>query len=448
MRFKVAAPDATEIDAAILALGRELHARTRQLQGGLFDRERWQGALLDWVLRDPSFKVDLFRFVDVLPSLHDKEAVRRHVEEMLLRPGRALPAGVGAALKVAASGIGAGVAAHTLRKQVGEMAQRFIIGATPEEALPKLEALHAEGIGFTVDLLGEATLSRQEAERYVERYEALIRELPGRCAAWPEDEGLDRGPRGALPRCNISLKLSALEAHLDPLDHEASVERLQKRVLPLLRAAKAAGAFVNFDLEQWALHDIAYDLFENVVSLPEFRDWPHLGIVVQAYLRSAPADVERLRLLAKKRGTALTLRLVKGAYWDYEVIRARQQGWEAPVLLHKAQSDAQFEHLSRVLLQQHELLTPAFASHNLRSLLHAWVHAKRAGIAPRAFEFQMLYGMAEAERRALREMGARVRVYASFCREWPIWSGVCSKTPPTAASSSNTSTTSGSSRPF
>ena len=161
---------------------------------------------------------------------------------------------------------------------------------------------------------------------------------------------IDTNHLGPLPRVNVSLKVSALEPHLDPVDPVGSVNRLKERVLPIFLHAKARNVFVNLDLEQWALHGITYDLFEEIVHHPELRHWPHVGIVVQAYLHSARHDVERLHALARARGAPITVRLVKGAYWDYEVVHARQYGYPCPVFTEKAATDANYEQLSRSCL--------------------------------------------------------------------------------------------------
>jgi RHH-type proline utilization regulon transcriptional repressor/proline dehydrogenase/delta 1-pyrroline-5-carboxylate dehydrogenase len=147
------------------------------------------------------------------------------------------------------------------------------------------------------------------------------------------------------------------------------------------------------------------------VPQPDLRDWPHAGIVVQAYLRESEQDVQRLLELARRRGAPITVRLVKGAYWDYEVTHAAQGGLACPVFTEKAATDAQYERLSVVLLENADWLQPAFASHNLRSLAHAMVVADQMKLPPSALEIQMLYGMAEPERRAMRAMGRRVRLY-------------------------------------
>ncbi|MGH2626001.1 MAG: bifunctional proline dehydrogenase/L-glutamate gamma-semialdehyde dehydrogenase, partial [Anaerolineales bacterium] len=142
-----------------------------------------------------------------------------------------------------------------------------------------------------------------------------------------------------------------------------------------------------------------------------FRDWEDIGIVVQAYLRDAPADIARLRTLAEQRGAPITVRLVKGAYWDEETIIAAQEGHPVPVFEDKAATDHNYEHCTRLLVDAYPHLRPAFGTHNPRSLAHALVCVEQAGLARAHVEFQMLYGMAEGLRRAVQSLGYRTRVY-------------------------------------
>jgi RHH-type proline utilization regulon transcriptional repressor/proline dehydrogenase/delta 1-pyrroline-5-carboxylate dehydrogenase len=408
----VSTPPTTNIETEIQRVGEELWNRIRGEVPGIFNKGYWQGKILDWAMADPSFKVDLLRFVDVLPTLQSTEAISRHVSEYLLKEGRELPTLMGAAVKMAAGGWGSGIAANAIRKNVTGMAERFIVGTHAAEALPVLKKLYKEGFAFTVDLLGEATISDAEADAYQRRYLDLIDNLVNEVSTWPADPLLERNHLGAIPRTNVSIKVSAMEPHIDPVDPNGSVERLIKRVLPLFLRAKQRGVFLNVDLEQWSLNRVTYDLFERLIEHPELRDWPHLGIVVQAYLKSSGEDLDRMLALAKRRGAPITIRLVKGAYWDYEVVTSGLHGYPCPVFTDKAATDAQYEKLSETLLENFEHLQPAFGSHNLRSLVHAMTTAKQMKVPPQAYEIQMLYGMAEPERAALRSMGHRVRLYA------------------------------------
>jgi RHH-type proline utilization regulon transcriptional repressor/proline dehydrogenase/delta 1-pyrroline-5-carboxylate dehydrogenase len=126
-------------------IGRAIH---RDMQGevpGLFNRDYWQGRLMEWVLKDPDFKVDLFRFVDVLPSLKRADQISNHVKEYLVKDGRQLPSMLSAAIKVAGSGLASGLVAKAIRANVEDMAARFIVGESVSKALPQLIALHQQG---------------------------------------------------------------------------------------------------------------------------------------------------------------------------------------------------------------------------------------------------------------------------------------------------------------
>src|SRR5207248_10973903 len=116
----------------------------------------------------------------------------------------------------------------------------------------------------------------------------------------------------------------------------------------------------------------------------------------------------------EQRGTPVWVRLVKGAYWDFETVVAAQQNWPTPVFEQKAETDANFEKQTEFLIRHHDLLRPAIGSHNVRSVAHALALEEAHGLPPGTVEFQMLYGMADEIKTALVRMGRRVRVYTPF----------------------------------
>ena len=280
-------PDKRSREAEILKRGEELWHRMQGEIPGLFNKDYWQGQILEWAMKDASFKVDMFRFVDVLPTLQSTAQVAEHIREYLLKEGRPLPALLNAALKAASGKFTAGLGAKAIKKNVTEMAERFIVGNDIDDALAHLDKLHKNGIAFTVDLLGEETTSEAEAEMYQARYLELIDTLARTVPLWQEDPIIDHDHLGPIPRCNVSLKISALDPHLKSVDPAGSVARLKERALPLFLQAKAKNVFINVDLEQWEYHGVTYDLFEEVISHPDLKNWPHVGIVIQAYLKSA-----------------------------------------------------------------------------------------------------------------------------------------------------------------
>jgi RHH-type proline utilization regulon transcriptional repressor/proline dehydrogenase/delta 1-pyrroline-5-carboxylate dehydrogenase len=146
----------------------------------------------------------------------------------------------------------------------------------------------------------------------------------------------------------------------------------------------------------------------------EFRDYADCGIVVQAYLESAESDLQKMLEWAKNRGTPIWIRLVKGAYWDYENIVAEYRGWPVPVFRRKWQSDDNYERLTRVLMENYQWLRPALASHNLRSLAHGLALKEELQVPDRAMEIQMLYGMGDEQAQLFLERGHRVRIYTPF----------------------------------
>ena len=199
---------------------------------------------------------------------------------------------------------------------------------------------------------------------------------------------------------------------MNPADPADAIAHLAPRLRPILRRAKELGAFINFDMESYAHKNATLELFRTLFTEPEFRDWPHAGIVIQAYLRDAETDLRDLIAWGQARGTRFTVRLVKGAYWDYEKIKSTQNGWVIPVWLQKPESDANFERLTRILLENESIVTSAFGSHNVRSIAYAQALAEELRIDRSRFEFQLLYGMAGPIKRALVDVGYRVREYS------------------------------------
>jgi RHH-type proline utilization regulon transcriptional repressor/proline dehydrogenase/delta 1-pyrroline-5-carboxylate dehydrogenase len=364
----------------------------------------WQERLLQWATDDPEFRVKLLRFVDVLPTLRSARAIADHVRQYFRGSS---PGIVETASGLAAQPVFRPVLSRVVRQSVFSMAGRFIAGETGEDAVPVLRELASYGVAATVDLLGEETLSDAEADAYLARYMALLETLSANAeAVSPHGERWD-----SVPAVNISVKLSALCAHLEPAAPDYVSETARSRLRPLLRAAIERTAFINFDMEQFRYKDLTHRTFEDVVLDPQFAAYPHLGIVVQAYLKDARDDVEWLAELAKRRGTPFSVRLVKGAYWDEERIVAEQNSWPVPVFEVKADTDRSFEACTDALLAAWPHLLPAIGSHNPRSVAQAIVKAREAAIPDVGIEFQTLYGMAEGLRTAVAEAGFRTRVY-------------------------------------
>ena len=405
------------LESRILAYGQELFARIDR-QGAIpLSRRWWDDQLLELTTRNPALKVQLFRFVDTLPYLiDDPQAIARHLREYLHEADGSLPRWLKTASRyLPESGLAGRLLAAATRWNATGMARKFIAGTTVPEALAAVARMRRDGFAFTIDLLGEATITEQEADQVLAQYLELLHGLTEAVNHWPEVPEIDHDDRGPIPRVNVSVKLSALYSQFDPIDPVGTSRAVRRRLRPILALAKQSGAFVNFDMEQYAFKDITLQIFQEILSEPEFADWPDVGIAIQAYLRETETDLVRLLdWVRTERKTPVGIRLVKGAYWDYETIHAVQQGWPIPVWTQKWQSDACYERCSRFLLENYAWLVPAFGTHNFRSIAHALAAAEALGVPPRRYEFQMLYGMADPIRDAVRSLHRRVRIYTPY----------------------------------
>ena len=395
--------------------GREIFARLHGRDPWLFSPRWWDERLMQWTMDNETVKVQLFRFIDVLPLLNTPPEVNRHLREYFTQASPNLPRWMQRAVRwMPSDGLSGRLLARAARHNAERLARRFIAGSNLEETLQAVAKLRQRSLAFTLDLLGEATITESEAEQYQAQYLEMLEGLSRQVNAWKPIPLIDSDPSGPLPRVNVSIKLSSLYSQFDPIDPVGTSRAGRARLRPVLELARRNRAFVNVDMEQYAYKDLTLQIFKEILTEPDFRDWPDAGIAIQAYLLDTPRDLESLAAWTQQRGTPVWVRLIKGAYWDYETVVAAQQDWPVPVFVNKWQTDAQYERLTRLLLERHRWLRPAFGSHNIRSISNALAVADDLGLPPRSFEFQMLYGMAEPVQDALASLGHRVRIYTPF----------------------------------
>ena len=396
----------SSLQSEIVQRGAEIFDLVDRYPEPLFSKAGFYQRMMEFSMRDEHFKVQMFRFVDVLASLHHGGEIVRHLDEYFadMRNGFAPLVRTG----VQAAKIVPWISGQLLRWNVSGMARQFIAGKNPPDVMKTLRKRRGQNIGFTVDLLGEAVVSEREATEYAARCLELLEYLARETQGWTDPLGKNSE---LFPVVNLSVKISALYSQMNSADPADAIAHLAPKLRPILRRARELGAFVNFDMESYAHKNSTLELFKMLFTETEFHDWPHVGVVIQAYLRDAGKDLLDLIEWGRARATRFTVRLVKGAYWDYEKIKSTQNGWSIPVYLQKPESDVNFELLTRILLENEEIVTSAFGSHNVRSIAHAQALGDQLGIDRSRFEFQLLYGMAGPIKRALVEMGYRVREY-------------------------------------
>jgi len=280
------------------------------------------------------------------------------------------------------------------------MAQQFIVGADAQDALPEITKLWRGGVETTVDLLGEATVSETEADRYMQRCEETLRALAS-AATKPG-------------QVNLSVKVSALTPLLrNPMAPERGIEGARPRLRHLLTVARDVGAHLHVDMESFDTREAITRLTLDLLSEPEFANGPSAGIVLQAYLVDSPEYLAELIAWAKAtpRKHPFTIRLVKGAYWDHEVVQAAQNGWTPPVFTDRRECDRNFEKLTKVLIDNAGPVRVAIASHNLRSISAAAAYADARRVGNDLLEFQILRGLGDDTQAAIAATGRRVRCY-------------------------------------
>ncbi len=399
------------IEKRATELALEILDSARKDRAGVMSAAFWSDKLMAWSMKDPDFKVQLFHFVDCFPALRTSDAIYDHLVDFMSKPGLSLPPGLDLGLR--AGGLAKGLVAKTMAGQIESMASKFIAGTDAKSALPTLKKLWNDGLAFSVDLLGEACLSDEEAIHYRAKYTDLIANLPLDVATWTANPRLESDHLGPIPRTNVSIKISSLFARTDPIDTKGSLEGLIDALTPILKAAHKQGVFVNFDMEQHALKDLTLDLFMRCCELVPFE----AGLAMQAYLRSGESDAQRIIDWSKRTGRVVTVRLVKGAYWDSQTIQAEQFGWPSPVWSQKRDTDASFERMASRLIAStpHRIgvggVKLALGSHNARSIGAALALVEQSGLPPSAVELQMLHGMGDALKSASIARGLRVREY-------------------------------------
>jgi RHH-type proline utilization regulon transcriptional repressor/proline dehydrogenase/delta 1-pyrroline-5-carboxylate dehydrogenase len=397
----------------------QIEARTQELGRALYDlseahrpslNERVQDRLMVLLMKDHKLRTRLLRFVDVLAALPRDPSGRRTAalfREYFDADFETLPWLLRPVLGAARSPLLPDLLVRKYaRFWTRLIASRFIVPRKPGAIEDVLDSLQDGPRYPSFDLLGEEVVSEVEAEQYRRNYLDLLAEL-GRLPAAAQRT------QGGASALQVSIKLSSLTSQFNPTDPDGTLARVRPALEEICDAARSLGIGVTVDAEQYAAREAVWRIVRETFG-PQgaFREWPDGGMVVQAYLRDAEAHAREVIAFARARRAPFSVRLVKGAYWDYEVIVAEQKDWPVPVHRNKGATDAGFEGLVRLFLEEAaRLVRLAVGSHNVRS--HAYAEAVReaAGLPEGAVEHQTLFRTLEGLSRALAQMGWPERDY-------------------------------------
>ncbi|MBI9076636.1 MAG: bifunctional proline dehydrogenase/L-glutamate gamma-semialdehyde dehydrogenase [Desulfatibacillum sp.] len=361
------------------------------------------------LLTHPVDKVVLTKMIDQCFRSHDNDRVADQVNHILRDFG--VPGFFSRVEKLLIQmflGVGRylpDVAVPRMVKQMRNSSSRAIIAGEKEPLHKHLEKRKNQGVRMNINHLGEAVLGEEEAHHRLVTY---IQDM-----ADPDIE-------------YISVKISTLYSQISSLAFEHTVGILVERLTKLYRIARQNSftrqdgtkvpKIVNMDMEEYRDLNITYEAFVRTLEKEEFKDYS-AGIVLQAYVPDSWPMQQRLTQWAKARvaagGAPVILRIVKGANMEMELLEAHHFNWPLAPYDNKLDVDANYKRMVRYAMQPENIAAVRLgvASHNLFELAYAHETGKALGVTGQ-YWFEMLEGMADHVRRAIREMSGDVLLYA------------------------------------
>ena len=314
------------IEAKTIELGQHLLNKMRINELKYQQQEGWVEKLFSHLVDNERFRVQALRFVDVLPALDNAADLARHMQEYFTPEELNYPGLSKWWSRLSAGSMTPRLIAPTIRKAMRLLGQRFLAGETVDDLYKTIKTYQAKNLESSLDLLGEAVVSEKQADKYLAEYINLIESLATKPGFLNSQSKSDAISKSDVSQINISVKPSSLYSQITHLDTAQSISGIAVRLRSLFRVAMHHNAFVMLDMEQYELKDIVLGVFKRILIEHEFQHWSDVGIAIQAYLKEAEVDVQQLIDWTKQRGTPVTVRLVKGAYWDAELIIAKQNG--------------------------------------------------------------------------------------------------------------------------
>jgi len=307
--------------------------------------------------------------------------------------------GIAATLKSAVRRLGEPVIRTAVSRAMKELGAQFVLGQTIREAVSRGKSKAREGFTYSYDMLGEAALTANDAEKFYDSYADAIKSLAKQC----KSDDIRENP-------GISIKLSALHPRYELGQSNRVTRELVLSTKRLARMARKANMGLNIDAEEADRLDLSLDVIEAVLHDPDLARWDGFGVVVQAFGKRCNGVIDWLHALATSLDRKIMVRLVKGAYWDTEIKRAQVEGTENfPVFTRKAATDVAYICNAQKLLTLTDRIYPQFATHNA----HTVAAILELATDKTTFEFQRLHGMGEALHDiVLRDSQTRCRIYA------------------------------------
>ena len=389
-----------------------------------------QDEMTKLLAKHPDLLERMMKFTDALPEIeNDPKEVVQHFRDYFPAPDSRLPPSVNRAIRLAHSPrIPARIVAFGIKKVIEVMAYRYLSAETPKKAYKDFLRMGKEGMGVIGDILGEAVTNDDEADAYKKSYFDLIDDLSANKPLIAKLRA-NRANHTYLPAFSsedqpdfqLAIKFSALcpYSRWNSSDPDGTAEIVKGRFRQILQkiqeAEKKHGVKIQLtaDPEEYEFRDLAMKIYKEVMMEPKYREMRNVGIGIQLYLKDSLGVLADLIAWSEARGGSVPIRLIKGAYWDFENLTTSQKGYSLPVWPEKWMSDVAFERGVDLALSHFKAVRVAVGSHNTRALAYAISESRRRKIP---VEIQMLYGMADETKRALVAMGIPISVYSPVGR--------------------------------
>ena len=281
---------------------------------------------------------------------------------------------------------------RALIQAVQILGNHFVMDSNINKALIKSKKDNKSRYSF--DMLGEAAYTIDDAERYYTRYRDAIIEI-----------GKNDG--NVMSNPSISVKLSALHPRYEFTKKKRIISELFPKIHTLCKMSMDCNIGLCIDAEEADRLALSLEIIERLCNSPDLSGWHGLGFAIQSYQKRALSLIDWSADLAKNSSHNLVIRLVKGAYWDFEIKHAQELGHiDYPVFTSKANTDVSYLACVQKLFKYSDCIYPCFATHNAHTLSYILECAKGY---ENEFEFQRLYGMGES---LYEQVSNPCRIYA------------------------------------
>jgi RHH-type proline utilization regulon transcriptional repressor/proline dehydrogenase/delta 1-pyrroline-5-carboxylate dehydrogenase len=281
------------------------------------------------------------------------------------------------------------------------MGKTFVLGRTIEEAIQNAKTPLKNGVLYNFDMLGEGARTHKDADFYFDAYAHAIRMI---------GQSVDSRGKDILSRSGISVKLSALYPKYDYAHKDKAVPFLTDRLVELCAIAAEYRLNLTVDAEECDRLAVSLEIIYNALKNPVMKNWHGFGLAVQAYQKRAYPLIEKIIGWVQEKDQKISIRLVKGAYWDTEIKHAQIEGHAGyPVFTRKENTDLSYLACAKLLLDHRDHVKPMFGTHNAHTVAAIM---QMAGNDKDGLMFQRLHGMGEQLFNQIHAMDYPVCVYA------------------------------------